>query len=482
MESYRSQGITKVNFPALQGTGVKSYTIPSDGNFIQLPPQVDFKGWTIIAENHKYNGTVYVKCPLFSIEKWSNEQKTDFHLTKADVDRGDYRMCPELCSGKKLLVLTDQKEWTYRTDGNDTGPFLRHDIITLNDGVPENRPIAPWNTPSTALSYYYYEANNDPVVIENLTFKRYLDPGYMGNNVPRIEYEIAKLIRVDGKYDVTFRNITVEFANNRYEEECITRTGDLCFEIYNSAHVKFENITVNGTYSATNAYGYAFYLDNVYDTSFHNVYAMGLWGVIGTRNLNRSYLKDCTMNRMDIHCYGRDVRCVDCSFINEESNVRISNDYSSLFGSLHYERCIFRKSLPVYLAADYHAYSGFDLVMDSCTLDYPNHSGCIIKAGYIETPEKKRPEFQKINWPNVHIINLTLSNFPSNPTLYLFKLLSSPVSPSVNTIGYITQASVNFSTTPSSYTFNFSNYSSSLVFDNALTLQSTQSDISFSDM
>lgn len=465
MESYRSQGITKVNFPALQGTGVKSYTIPSGSSFIQLPPQVDFKNWTIEVTNANTSAV-----PLFSIEKWSNERITDYHLTKADVDRGDFKASPELCSGRKLLILTDQKEWTYRTDTNDTGPFLRHDIITLNDGVPENRTIAPYDTPSTALSYYYYAANNDPVIIENLTFKRHRDPG---------SYGIAKLIRLDGKYDVTFNNITVGFIES---SGTIGKTADLCFEIYNCAHVKFTDITVNGTYSATNAYGYAFYLDNVYDTSFHNVYAMGLWGVIGTRNLNRSYLKDCTMNRFDIHCYGRDVRCVGCTFKNELSTAQISNDYSSFFGTLHYEACTFKKTIPVFLASSYHAYSGFELVMDSCTLDYPNTDNAIIKAGYVETPDKKRPEFQKINWPNVHIINLRLTNFSSNPTFYLFKLLSSPVSPSVNTIGYITQASVNFSTTPSSYTFNFSNYSSSLVFDNALTLQSTQSDISFSDM
>ena len=460
METCRDQGVTKVNFPALADTGERTYTVPSNGSYIKLPPQVNFNGWTIIGVNQKNQ-----KWPLFSLEKFSTDRRTDFHLTKTDVDKGDYVNCPELCSGRKILVLQDQKEWTYRTDGNDTGPFYRRDVIALNDGVPENKPIAPWDTLSTALSYYYYEANNDPVVIENLTFKRYRNPG---------SYGILKLIRIDAKYDVTFRNITVEFTES---SGSITKTEDSCFEVYNSAHVKFINITVNGTYSSATSYGYAFYLDNVYDISFHDVTASGLWGVIGTRNLNRTYLKDCAMNRMDIHCYGRDVRCVDCSFINEESNVRISNDYSSLFGSLHYERCIFRKSLPVYLAADYHAYSGFDLVMDSCTLDYPNHSGCIIKAGYIETPEKKRPEFQKINWPNVHIINLTLSNFPSNPTLYLFKLLSAPENPSVNTIGHITQVSVNFSTAPSSYTFKFSNYTTSLVFDTTLTLQSTNSDI-----
>lgn len=111
MESYRSQGITKVNFPPLQGTGVKSYTIPFGYSFIQLPPQVDFKNWTIELTNMNA-----VAVPLFSIEKWSDERQSDFHIAKSDVDLGDYTMCPELCSGRKLLILTDQKEWTYRTD------------------------------------------------------------------------------------------------------------------------------------------------------------------------------------------------------------------------------------------------------------------------------------------------------------------------------------------------------------------------------
>lgn len=497
MESYRSQGITKVNFPALQGTGVKSYTIPSDGNFIQLPPQVDFKGWTIIAENHKYNGTAYVKCPLFSIEKWSNEQKTDFHLTKADVDRGNYRMCPELCSGRKLLVLTDQKEWTYRTDTNDTGPFLRHDIIALNDGVPENKPIAPWDTPSTALSYYYHDANDVPVVIENLNFKRY-------SNVSN-DYDIAKLIRIDGKYDVTFRNITVEFVPNSGN---INRTGDSCFEIYNSAHVKFKDITVNGTYSATNAYGYAFYLDNVYNLSFHNVTATGLWGVIGTKSLNRTYLKDCTMNRFDIHCYGRDVKCMYCTFENNLINVRRSCDYGSMYGTLHYEKCIFNQVVPVFLPNSYHTYTGFDFVMTDCIIVYPDNSSptnpglydVIICAGIVGNPlQPQRPELQKTNWPNVHINNLKLHGFGSNSALTLFKLNDIPVNPSENTIGYISQATVRYGiwtkedrlvfpdvtvdlpAVPPAFSVYFSDstYINDLVFDNAIAFKTAHGDINF---
>ena len=471
IEPLVSQGVTKVNFPPITGDGVVEYIIPATGSFIKLPPQVNFNEWTIVGINQKGQ-----KWPLFSLEKFSTDRRTDFHLTKTDVDEGNFMKCPELCTGRKMLVLKDEKEWTYRTDGNDTGPFYRNDVIALNNGVPENSPIAPWDTPSTALSYYYYEANDVPVIIENLTFKRHRDPG---------SYGIMKLIRADGKNDVTFRNIKVGFIESSGN---ITKTEDACFEVYNSAHVKFININVNGTYSSATAYGYAFYLDNDYDISFHDVTATGLWGVIGTRNLNRTYLKNCVMNRFDIHCYGRDVRCVDCTFVNEESNVRISNDYSSFFGTLHYENCTFRKSLPVFLASNYHAYSGFDLIMDSCTLDGSNIpydpdfivDGIIIKAGFVETPDKKRPEFQKINWPNVHIINLTLSNFPSVPKLSLFKLLAAPANPSVNTIEYIQTVSVNFSTAPSSYRFYFSNYFSSLVFDNTLTLQNTNSDIVFS--
>ena len=150
METCRDQGVTKVNFPALADTGERTYTVPSNGSYIKLPPQVNFNGWTIIGVNQKNQ-----KWPLFSLEKFSTDRRTDFHLTKTDVDKGDYVNCPELCSGRKILVLQDQKEWTYRTDGNDTGPFYRRDVIALNDGVPENKPIAPWDTPSTALSYYY---------------------------------------------------------------------------------------------------------------------------------------------------------------------------------------------------------------------------------------------------------------------------------------------------------------------------------------
>lgn len=479
MALYRSQGYTKVIFPELSGEGalygVLNYVIPvpqpNESPFIQLPPQVDFNHWTIKVVNANSSAV-----PLFSIEKWSNERITDFNLTKVDVDRGDYMMCPELSNGKRLLVLTDQKEWAYQTFGNSGEPVIRHDLIALNDGVPENSPIAPWNTPSTAMSYYYYEANDIPIVIENLTFKRTRYPGING---------IVKFIRVDGKYDVTFRNISMEFIESSGD---ITKNGDLCFEIYNSAHVKFENITVNGTYSAENAYGYAFYLDNVYDSSFRNVIATGLWGVFGSRNINQIHLENCTLNHLGISCYGKDVYCRECTFENTLSSFNY-NQFSSIFGTLQYESCIFKSFLPALFVNAYHTYTGFEFVMISCILDGYHSEQAFINAGKVENPqEKRRPELRKIDWPNVSITGLKPINIPSGTIIDIFKLDEAPVNPAVNKIDYISQATVSYgiwtaedkvkypsvivgsSAASSNLTFRLSNYINSLVFINTIIL------------
>ena len=149
----------------------------------------------------------------------------------------------------------------------------------------------------------------------------------------------------------------------------------------------------------------------------------------------------------------------------------------------------------------YHAYTGFDFVMDSCIIDTPNQNSTIICAGLVDNlPQSRRPELQNINWPNVHIINLKLHDFSENSSLSLFTLNSAPVNPTVNTIGYISQATVSYGkwtdedkliypdvnvgslAVPLSITLNFSNYSSSLQFDNQLILQSANDDEYFNDM
>lgn len=131
--------------------------------------------------------------------------------------------------------------------------------------------------------------------------------------------------------------------------------------------------------------------------------------------------------------------------------------------------------------SSHHAYSGHDIVLDNCTLNGITPENAIIRAGLIENSNNKRIEFSKTNWPNVHIINLKLENHPSGTTLYIFKLLSAPVSPNTNTLGYISQLSVSLSEDSPNVTVSFSNYNN-LVTNNEITSKSTHNDITITNL
>lgn len=487
LESFWSQGYEKVTFPelcvTLYGYGIVFFEIPPDGRPIKSPRQIDFNGWTIQVKN------TIKSFGLFDLERRDAQGNAvnlkGIHITKSDIDAGDFRACPELANGRKLLIVKDEKEWTYRTDSNNQVSFPREDAILIVDGKAVNKPIAPYDTPSSAISYHYYDLDNDvPIRFSNLTFKRDVTSTFPTN-----------LVFIQGYNDVLIENITIGFTDNSITGH--TATGlDRCINVFNCSNVKLRDININGTYSASNTAGYGFYLQTVFNLSLYNVNGQAMWGVTNMFNINRMYLNHCTLNRLDIHCYGRDIRCYDCTFENTIiNNPNKYNQFSSIFGTLYYESCIFKNFLPVLFESSYHAYSGFDLVIDSCVLDGYHTDNAIIKAGYIEDKADMRPEFQKTEWPNIHIINLKMININNVTQQTLFKLYSEPVNPSINTIGYITQATVSYgkwtdkdkikyptvtvdtSAVPSSQTFRFSNYTSYLAFDNTLTLKSSQTDI-----
>ncbi|MBP3220030.1 MAG: hypothetical protein J6M37_06170 [Prevotella sp.] len=465
LEELRTDGVTKVIFPANDNNNkILSLEIPLGGTSIVPPLQIDFNGWTLQVKNN--NTSLFF---LFAFGKWDAELKRSTYVTNENIDKLDFRDCPNLSSGRKLLVLEDRKEWVYRTDSYDTEPKFRKDILVLNDGVGINTPIASYKTPSTALAYGYYDISEEPVVIENLIFKRDLTSSC-----------VTCLLSMAGRCDVTFNNIHIGFLQD-VSVMPIPFGGDCCFRLVNCANVTFRNIIVNHTYSSNSDGGYAFNLENVYNCYFYNVSAMAYWGVFGTNNMNKVYLYQCTLNRFDIHCYGKDVRMVECTFENTLSVPNRYNQFSSFYGLLYFEKCIFKSFSPVLFESSHHAYSGHDIVLDNCTLNGITPENAIIRAGLIENSNNKRIEFSKTNWPNVHVINLELDNYPSGTTLYIFKLLSAPVSPNTNTLGYISQLSVSLSEDSPNVTVSFSNYNN-LVTDNEITSKSTHNDITITNM
>lgn len=429
---------------------------------------IDFSNWKF-----KVTSQSEERLCFFDIEKRDSDDDkkllADIHITKSDIDTGNFRHISELAHGKKLLQVKDLKEWTVRTDpGTEPTRFYREDIFLIEDGIATNTPIAPYNTPTTAVKYQYCDVTDDqPVVMENLTFLR--DP-----NVQKA----FGLFSIAWQNDVTFRNIHIGFY-----KDCATIVAaqDYAFNIYHCTNVTFENITIDQTFSKPRNSGYAFYMQALYNVTFRNCTAFGNWGVIGSFDLNRVYLENCRLNRFDIHCYGKDVKCTDCTFentltyVNDQGalvdNPNRYNQFSSFYGTLHFQNCTFNNFYPVLLEPSYHTYTGFDLVMENCTMT-PNPASAIVLAGFLESGGCRRTEFHKTCWPNIHIIETKMEGFMSDKPLHLFYLNESPVDPQAMTIGYISEVSI--ATTDASFSnFRFCNYDG-LITDNPINALSCQ--------
>lgn len=463
MESYWSQGYEKVTFPelcvTLYGYGIVFFEIPPDGRPIKSPRQIDFNGWTIQVKN------TIKSFGLFDLERRDAQGNAvnlkGIHITKSDIDSGDFRACPELATGRKLLIVKDEKEWTYRTDSNNHFSFPREDAILIVDGKAVNKPIAPYDTPSSAISYHYYDLDNDvPIRFSHLTFKR--DP---------TSTFVTNLVFVQGYDDVLIENVSVGFDSNSMTGH--TATGlDRCINVFNCSNVTLRNISINGTYSANGTAGYGFYLQTLFNMSLYNVNGQAEWGVTNMFNINRMYLNQCTLNRLDIHCYGRDIRCFNCTFQNTLTQVHRYNQFSSFYGSLHYQSCTFNGNfIPVLLEPSYHAYTGFDVVLQDCTYNAIQDEIRIVSANFeteLTYGTIRRAELQEYRLPNVQVINLKYTNsYQGDSAIYIYYIGSGPDSTTfLNTyaLGYVTQVSFNYhSETQGTATYHhFSNKGSNL--------------------
>lgn len=434
---------------------------PANVNPIRLKPRhIDFSHWKFKVTDEDTNRLCF-----FELEKKSPaiQSSSGTYITKSDIDTGNFRHIPELAHGKKLLKVKDLKEWTFRTElGAQPKQFMREDIILIEDGIATNTPIAPYDTPTTAINYEHCDITNDtPVIMENLTFLR--DAGMT---------DAVGLISMAWQNDVTFRNIHISFFNSITTS---TPAGDYAFNIYYCTNVTFENVTIDQTFSKPRNSGYAFYMQALYNVTFRNCTAFGNWGVIGSFDLNRVYLENCRLNRFDIHCYGKDVKCTNCTFentltyVNDQGalvdNPNRYNQFSSFYGTLHFQNCTFNNFYPVLLEPSYHTYTGFDLVMENCTMT-PNPASAIVLAGFLESGGCRRTEFHKTCWPNIHIIEAKMEGFVSDKPLHLFYLNERPVDPQAMTIGYISEVSIT--TTGASFSnFRFCNYNG-LITDNPI--------------
>ena len=347
--------------------------IPADMKTIPLTQYNSFHQLKLKVTNNSKN------CFLFN--RVMPAQPID--ISKEMIDSGDFRSIPELSEGEYLLILEDTTLWVDKRQGHNYG-HKRKDILLIKDGIAENKPIMPYNTPETRVVASYCQVSSEPTVISGLTLIRSAES-------------------TSKTYLFDIKNVGhLQISDIQIQTPQSTLVADAAIRVTNVADFSLEYIQVDGTYSCTDYYGYAFNLDNIWNSNFLHLNAHANWGVFGTNNMNNVKVELCDINRFDIHCYGRDVVLKDCVF------SKLYNQFSSYFGILRFEKCIFYEHTPVLLESTYSAYTPFDVVFDECIFYITNQNNYLIDGRYLSATQNTRPEVRAKNLPNIKLINSTI--------------------------------------------------------------------------
>lgn len=382
--------------------------LPPNWKTIPVGRHTDFGGLVLYVTNRTKHGA------LFSL---LGEEK-ELQIDKGLVDGRDFSGVPELASGLKLLVLADRHPWTERR-GYGYKQY-RRDLMVVQDGRGVNAPVSSWNTDSTDLAATYYEADSAQKEFRGLTMHRTKESTFK-----------TYCVAVRGQYNVAISDVHVTTPRSKM-------IADQVFSVRNCARVTFADITVDGTYSgygATRDYGYAFSLNTMWSTTLERVVADGNWGVFGTNNLSDTRLRYCDINRFDIHCYGHDALLDHCTLRQRQTQ------FSSMFGTVEYDSCLFIDCIPLRIRSSYNAYTPFDIVMNDCTFELTPRYHSLVNVMLLDTSDNTRPELKEKCWPNLTVNRMTVVVPVTVGAMNLFQPTGT-LSELRRSFGYISEVSV----------------------------------------
>jgi len=361
-------------------------SITEKAQTIGLSKQTDFNGCTFVVDNRSKNHY------LFAIVYPETTAKP-IEISKKDIDKGDFSKLPVFQNNRCLLLIKDRNPWVKNRKGYNYGA-TRSDILLIEDGKALNQATTLYDTPSSNPECKFLETDLTEKKFANLTFIR-----------SARSTAITNLMLVKFQNNVSIENVSIETPPLTKKQP---HEGDYCFNVQNCTNITFHDVTIDGTYSDYNKYGYAISLDNVWNSFFIRLKAKAQWGIFGNYNLNTASLEDCDINRFDIHCYGRDITFKNCTFRNTLNDTNTYNQFSSVFGTILFEGCRFERFCPVLQEPSFNAYTGYDLLMNNCYMEADERHNCIIQAGMLEAETNSRPELKEKCWPNVSINGLTL--------------------------------------------------------------------------
>ena len=360
--------------------------IPKDAVSIPLSQNTDFKGLKLYVTNR--NKDLY----LFTLE----QRLLPIDISKDEFVSGSCLQRPEFKQNLNLLVIEDQTLWVNNRKGYSYGA-TRKDLILINHGVAENTPVATYETEVSNPKFYFCTTTREEKLIENLHFVRSEDSSFK-----------TFLVKVSNENHVTIRNINIHTPASEL-------FADVAIAVYNSANTLLDNVRINGTYSQNRKYGYGVFLNNVWNTKILRMNASANWGIFGNNNVNTVYLKDCAVNRFDIHCYGRDVFFDNCQISG------MYNQYSSVYGTIYHKNCTFNQAIPCLIESSYNAYTPFELVFEKCTFKFSSEKNTVVSIMGLSDELNSRPELTKKCFPNVVMNRCNLDFFGNVKDWFIFK-------------------------------------------------------------
>ena len=363
-----------------QGVGTLVIEVTESSRPIPLTRHNDFAGLHLIVKNSDKTQCLFTMLDTL----WQSVE-----LTPSAVDSGDFTANTMLSEGIWMLLVEDAHPWVGNRSGHNYGA-MRKDILLIRNGLSQNKPTSSYATDSTLMTTKVHVTDNSPKVITDLTITR---------DTSSTAKTYCFDIRGINNLKISKLRINTPDTKNLY--------ADAAINIENSTNVVLEDVTIEGTYSRTNKYGYGIQMNNVWNSRFLRLTANANWGIFGTNNLNNTTLKDCNINRFDIHCYGRDVFMYNCKFNN------LYNQFSSVFGTILFEECRFTEFIPILFEPSYNAYTPFDLTLKDCIFDASPSRNYLISTGQLDNKINSRPELKQKCWPNIAIQNLIV-NVPNN--------------------------------------------------------------------
>lgn len=355
-------------------SGIKSIelNIPVNASSIPLPEKTDFAGVKLIVNNTSQD---------YALFRMKGDLK-EISMTGELLDEGIFARRSDLNSGYILLIIEDQTPWVQERIGYEGGTFKRKDVVVLKNGIAQNKTVMPYNNSQTQTKAWMCNVSDRRKVVKNLIFER-----------TRTSTFKTYPISIENQYNVELSNITTTTPQGT------SLISDCGIGISNCANIFLNDIHINGTYSMSNKSGYGMRLLNVYNVRINRMYARANWGVFGNNCVSKVVLKDCDINRFDIHCYGRDVTSINCKY------SELYNQFSSYYGTLRFKNCTFKNFIPILIESSYNAYTPFDVVWENCVFNLTKDKNYLMTLFGVKEPINSRPELREKCIPNLTLKN-----------------------------------------------------------------------------